>query len=135
MLQVRELATAADQRAERLGRSGKRNRHGRVGTGPVAPHERRVLAQDRAFEIAQLRARVEAELVEQDRPHPLVRLQRVALASLAVQRQHQLGPEPLAQRVRRDLLFERRDELAARAHRELDLVALLDRVELLVVQP
>ena len=58
-----------------------------------------------------------------------VDLERVGLAARAVEREHQLAAQPLAQRVLVDERFELADELRVAAERELGLGALLDERE------
>jgi hypothetical protein len=58
-----------------------------------------ILDQDRALERLQLRARVEAELIRQQLSGPPVNVKGLALASLAVEREHQLATRPFPERV------------------------------------
>ena len=51
--------------------------------------------------LAQRRARLDAELVEQRAPRVVERRERVGLAARPVERRHQLHAQPLAQRVER----------------------------------
>ena len=82
-----------------------------------------VVDQDLLLELLQLQSRVEAELVGQPVPDPLVRRQRVGLAAVAVQGDHQQRPQALAQRMqraralraRRSRRRRRRDRAARRA--------------------
>ena len=56
----------------------------------------RVVDQDLVLELLQLTSRVEAELVCQPVPGPLVRRKGIGLAAVAVQRDHQQRPQALA---------------------------------------
>ena len=51
---------------------------------------------------AQVRPGVDAELLDQDRAGPLVGQQRIGLPTRAIQRQHELRPQPLPQRLLAD---------------------------------
>jgi hypothetical protein len=57
--------------------------------------ELRIVGEDRLLELAQLGARLEAELVCQEGPAGSVRVEGVRLPSGAIQRQHQLRSPPL----------------------------------------
>ncbi len=59
----------------------------------------RIPREDPAVQIAQLVARLYAELVNQDAPRPLIGRERLGLPPAPVQREHQLGVEALPQRV------------------------------------
>ena len=65
----------------------------RLGT---SGRERLVLTQDRRLELPEVRAGLEAELVLEHAATRLVGVQRVRLAAGAVEREHQLGAQPLA---------------------------------------
>jgi len=62
--------------------------------------QRGVLAQDAGFQFAQLRARLDAELPDQDVAQLAVGAERVGLPPAAVQGEQALEPEPLTQRMR-----------------------------------
>jgi len=64
---------------------------------------------------AQLRPRVDAQLLDQDRPGPLVGQQGVALPARAVQGKHELGPQPLPQWLLADQPFQLGDQLPVAA--------------------
>src|SRR5437870_419486 len=66
------------------------------------PHRRGLLeltflAQDRAIELAQRRARLDAKLVDEHAPCVVVGLKGISLTAGPVERQHQLATQPLAQ--------------------------------------
>ena len=85
--------------------------------------------QDLVLELLQLPSRVEAELVGQPVPDPLVRRQRIGLAAVAVQGDHQQRPQALAQRMRADEPFELADHLARGAEIEPRRELVLDETE------
>ena len=93
----------------------------------AAADRERLLAQDRRVHAAQERARLEAELLDEQLPSLAVDLERLRLPAGAVEREHQLRPQPLAQRMRADERLELGDELGVRADRELRLGPLLER--------
>ena len=69
-----------------------------------------VVAEDLRLQVAQLRAGLDAELVDEPFPGRPVRRQRIGLAADAVQRRHQQRPERFAKRVRRRELGQRPDD-------------------------
>ena len=81
------------------------------------------------LELLQLPSRVEAELVGQPVPDPLVRRQRIGLAAVAVQGDHQQRPQALAQRMHADEPFELADHLARGAEIEPRRELILDETE------
>ena len=83
--QLGELDVAPDQRGA-----------GRLLTRRV---ERRVLAQDRLVQAAQLGAGLDADLLDQRGARAAVRLKGVGLAARAVEREHALRVQALAQRL------------------------------------
>ncbi len=97
--------------------------------------QRAVLPQDRLLELAQRWARLDPQLVDQRAPRALVRGQRFGLPTAAIQRQHQLPAQPLAQRVLRDQPLELGDEVAVASEREVGLDPLLERREAKLLEP
>src|SRR5207244_104819 len=81
--------------------------------------ERRVVAEDRALELLELRARLDPELVHEQPATLAVARERVGLAPAAVEREHQLPPQPLAQRLVLDEPFELGDEAIVATELEL----------------
>jgi hypothetical protein len=65
-----------------------------------------VLAENRVVQAAQLGTRLEPHLVEQDPPGVPERLQRLRLPAAAIEREHALTVQPLAQRVLADQVVE-----------------------------
>src|SRR5205085_6075429 len=55
--------------------------------------------KDRSFELLQLAARLEPELIHQPAPGSAIALERVGLATGPVHGEHQLGDEALTQRM------------------------------------
>ena len=97
--------------------------------------QRGVLVENRPLEALQLRARVDAELLDQDPAPLLIGLERLGLASRAVERDHQLPARPLAQRILGDKRLELADDLRVSPQREIGLDALLDRREAQLLEP
>src|SRR5581483_4680770 len=102
-----------------------RRLHGRCGRGG----ELGVVREDRVLDPPELRAGLEAELVDVDPPGRPVRLERVCLPAAPVEREHQLAPEPLAERAFVDRVLELGDDLPMLAERERGLEPLLERVD------
>ena len=144
------LEVALQDAPERLGieRLGERHRlddvdeedrdepaelHRRPGERRLLEQERLVLAEDRGLELAELGARIDAELLDERLARGAVGGERVGLPSRAVEREHELRARALAQRLGSDERLELRDELGVAAERKIGLDPLLerDRAELL----
>jgi hypothetical protein len=91
--------------------------------------------QDRVLERPQLRARLDAEVARELLACVLVGVERLRLAPAAVEREHQLGDEPLAGRMLGDEPAQLRDELGVTAGSGIGLDARLQRGELLLLEP
>ena len=89
-------STTATTRARRRIRATARRRAARRA---AERGERRVLAQDRALQLAQPRARLEPELLHEPGARVAIDRQRLLLAPRAVEREHQLAAQLLAQRM------------------------------------
>ena len=76
--------------------------------------ERGVLREDRPLEALEQRARLETELLEEHGPPVAVVLERLGLPPGAVERDHQLRAEPVAERVLARNGLELADDLGAR---------------------
>ena len=126
---LRELFLAADERGRRRGEIAAAPADGRDGG------DRRVVREDRLLQPPELRPRLEPKLVGKHAPGLLERLERIGLATAAVERQHQLPPEPLPERVVRERRTERRRQLAMLAEGEPDLEVLLERVDVQHLEP
>src|SRR5205823_14556530 len=101
-----------------------------AASGP--PHlavERRILAEDGALELLQRAARLDAELVDQHAAALAVDGQRVDLPAAAIEGEHQVAAQPLAQRL---VAYECRQlthQLLVAAELELGRDAPFERVE------
>ena len=74
--------------------------------------QRRVVAQNRGFQLLKRAAGFDPKLVDHRSPADPIALQSVRLAAHAVQREHQLAAEPLAHRVLAHQPLELGNELA-----------------------
>src|SRR6185369_10711069 len=88
-----------------------------------------VLLQDRLVEVAELPAGLDTELLHQRRPSRLVDLECLGLAPGAVQGEHQLSPQALAERMLLDHPLDLADQLGVAAEGEIGGEAILDRGE------
>src|SRR5690606_28849496 len=77
--------------------------------------ERRVVVEDPLFELDELRAGLDAQLVHELAPHLLVGAEGISLTASAVQREHQLCPEPLVEGMGRSRVLQLRNRLALTA--------------------
>jgi hypothetical protein len=114
-----------DRFRERRGQLGVRN----------APVEGDVVLEDRLLEAPKLGPRLDPDLGQQRAPSVAVDIERVRLATAAVQRQHEVLREPLACRVRRDELAQLRDELGVAPALEVGCDARLDRGQPRLLEP
>jgi hypothetical protein len=91
------------------------------------------VAQDRPLQLAKGRRRLEAELLQQQLPHLAVDLEGLGLAAAAVEGEHQLAAEPLAQRLGGDQALELADQLGPGAKGQVGVDPLLhtDQAQLL----
>lgn len=94
----------------------------------------RRLEEDGLFELAQLAARLEAEVFGQPGTSSLERGQRVRLASGAVEGEHELGVEPLSVRVEGDGALELGNDLAVLAEDEPCLCQALEGGQAVALQ-
>ena len=78
------------------------------------------MAQDRLLQGLELRARLDAELVDERQPRPPVGLERVRLTAGAIERQHQVLAERLPVRMLLDERLEHRHERDMAPERQLD---------------
>src|SRR5581483_5186176 len=97
--------------------------------------ERRVLAQHQPFELAERRRRVDPELVREHPAQLLVARERLRVAARAVEREHVLRAEALAQRVLRDERLELADHVAVPTEREAGLQPPPERVQAQLLEP
>ena len=118
---------------DRLQRLGQLPGWGRLGRRrEVQP---RILGEDRRLQPAQLRPRVDAQLLDQDRPGPLIGQQRVGLPTGAVQGQHELGPQPLPQRLLPDQPLQLGHQLPMPPQPQVRLDPILQRDQPQLGQP
>jgi hypothetical protein len=108
-----------------------------VGAQLRGPWRRQLGAagQDLRLQGPELTPRLEAELLDGVPPAVAVDLQRVGLASAAVQREHQLTPQPLAQRVRPQERLELDDHLPVPAERQVGIDPALQRRQPQLLEP
>jgi hypothetical protein len=124
-----ELARAPDE-------GGRRRRE--VPAAPAVDRnrgDRRVVREDRLLQLPEIGPRLEAELVGEDAPRLLERLERVRLAAAAIESEHQLRPQPLSERVVGERRAKRGCELTVLAERERNLELLLERVDMQGLEP
>ena len=84
---------------------------------------------------AQFRARNHAQVLIEDPPQPAERLEGLGLPPVAVQRDHQLAPSPLAQRTAGNQAFKPGDDLMVTAERQLRVEQVLARRLAQLLQP
>ena len=124
-----ELRLAADERGRRR----------RQVAAPLWCHgdgrDRRVVSEDRLLEAPQLRAWLERQLLQEHLAGLLEHLERVRLASAAVEGKHQVPPQALAERALLQRSADGGHQVGVLAERESRLEVLLQRVELQRVQP
>jgi hypothetical protein len=85
--------------------------------------------EDRLLERAQGRSRLEADLVDHHAVGFAIRIECVRLSAVAVEREHQLAPQSLSQRVLAGKRGDLADQRALPAERELGLEAGLPGLE------
>ena len=78
------------------------------------------------MQLAEGRARLDPELVHQRAAGVLVGLERLGLPAGAIEREHQLRAQPLAQRILGDERLQLADELGVAAGLEVGVDALLE---------
>ena len=91
--------------------------------------ERRILGQHRLVQPPQLGARLDADLLDERRARVAVGGERLRLAAVAVQREHPLGVQVLAQRMLGDQRVELADHLGVPAGREVGVDGRLRRAQ------
>ncbi len=130
LLQRGNLVLAADERAERCGQV----RWTQSTARPIAP-EARVVSQDRVLEVAQHWTGLESELDSEQLAGPTEGGEGVGGPAVAVQREHQLTPGALAERIGIEEHFEITDALLAGTARQFCLDRLLEHHRLQLAQP
>ena len=91
--------------------------------------ERGILIQDPPLELAQRRTGFDPELFDEVLATALEGVERVGLSPAAVEREHQLSPQALAERMLRGQGFQLGNELAVAAEREIGLDAVFERAQ------
>ena len=91
--------------------------------------DRGILLQDRLLELAQRPARLNAEFADEDPPALLIDLERFRLAPGAVEREHQLRAQMLAQRMLSDKPLDLGYQLGVPAQGEISIDAFLETDE------
>jgi hypothetical protein len=91
--------------------------------------QRRILAQDRLLQLAQLAAGLQAAFLDERAPELRVGRERLGLAPRAVQREHQLRAQALAQRVAAGDGRELTRQLGVTAALEVGIDPGLERIE------
>ena len=89
--------------------------------------ERRVLTQDRPLEPSKLRARLDAELLDQRPPRIPVGPERFGLPPRAIESDDQLAPQPLPERLVGHQPLELGDQVGVAARGQVGVDPLLDR--------
>ena len=87
------------------------------------------MVEDGSLEALELIVRLEPELLVQQPPARAVDLERVCLAAAAIEGQHQLAAQTLAQRMLGDARLELRDDRAMASELEHRLESSLDGLE------
>src|SRR5207247_781371 len=97
--------------------------------------ERAFLPEDRGVERLQRRTGLDPELLDENAPRVVVRVQRLALTAGAVEREHQQAARALAKRVLGDQGLELADRLVVPPERDVGVDPLLERSEAKILQP
>ncbi|HKH04261.1 MAG TPA: hypothetical protein VKA65_03790 [Acidimicrobiales bacterium] len=110
---------------------------GRPGHGPGGPvrEQAGILAEDRHLQRLQLGPGVDAQLLGEGGPGLAERGEGVGLAAGPVQGQHQLAPQPLAQRLLLDQRRQLAGQLAVAPEGEVGLDAVLEGRPAQLLQP
>ena len=93
-----------------------------------------VLLEDRPLQPLQLRSRLQSQVARETAASVAIDVEGLGLASAAVEREHQLAPQPLAERVLVDAGLELGHDRAVPAEPQLPLDAALDRLEAELVE-
>ncbi len=97
--------------------------------------EHPLLAKDLAVELLERPARLDPQLVDEQPPARVERLQRISLTAGSVERQHQLRTQALAQRVCAQERLDHRDHLVMPLELELGLDEILGRGQAELFEP
>ena len=117
---------------EQLGAAASAAHHPNL---PRLPLERRILVEDRALELLQIAARLEAELAVENGTGLAVDLERIGLTALTVESKHELSPGPLPVRIFLDEAVELGQDAILLAERDPCVDAIRARLAALAFQP
>ena len=132
---------AGEQRARRRPPAARASRRGggrgarRLRLGRRGQVERGVLGEDRLVQALQLGAGLDADLLDERRARVAVGGERLRLAAGAIEREHPLGVQALAQRVLGDERVELADHLGVPAGREVGVDRHLGRAQAQLLEP
>ena len=124
-------AAAPTSNARERRRGGARD-SGSARRGQV---ERGVVREDLLVQALQLGAGLDADLLDELRARGTVGGERLRLAARAIEREHPLGVQALAQRVRRDERVELGDHLGMPAGRQVRVDRHLGRAQAQLLEP
>jgi len=102
--------------------------------GARGRRDQRIVAENRLLELPELGAWLDAELLDQLGPSRSIRLQRVGLTARAIEGEHQLGSQPLAERVACDDASQLGDDLFVPAQREVRIEAVGEGAQVKLVE-
>ena len=94
-----------------------------------------ILVEDRLFEAAERCAGLEAEFADEESPSLLIDVESLCLSPAAVEREHQLAAQLLAQWVPGDERLEFCDRVGVPAERKLGFESFLERPQAKLFQP
>ena len=115
------------EHGHRLADGPARDLRRRLGGRSNGRVQGRILLEDCALELLKTDARLEAELVQELTAGAPVCLERIGLAARAVEREHQLPAQALAERVLGDQRLELSDQDVVLSERKVGLDPLLER--------
>ncbi len=132
--QPRQLRISTDEGGAD-GVEWQRQQSNRAGRRLALPFQLRILIQDGGLQLAQIGPRLDPQLLRQYASGALERRQRVALPAAAIQREHQLTPEPLAERMRGHERLEFGNQLGRSARGQVGVDPVLEGDDAHLVQP
>ena len=114
---IEALRVGCDDQDRALSRRRGRRLRGQV----------RIMAKDRLLELLQGRARLDAELLDEQPPRLAIDLERLDLATRAVERPHERRSQPFAERMLADERLDLADQLCEATEREVGFDPPLER--------
>ena len=93
------------------------------------------MGEDRLLQLPERRRGLEAELLVENLPRRAIRLEGLRLAAAAVQRQHQLATQTLAQRMLCHERLELADQLGVPSAGEVGVDAVLEQCQSQLLEP